>query len=223
MFSNYANNCKSFFKCQAGYAHQISCGHGLAFNEQTNYCDWEFNVQCRKPGNGGSSGGSGHGKYQLPVYRCCSLLTSCAFIFDQLIIFFRVVLVSRMEQCLRIMRAVAKHSIFVIMVDLLNHAVKDVWYSTNVSVHAIGHKTRNAFVTINASAIQYPLSIRHHNINTQNIQRIHRYTNRHQMEIAITIMLLCHVVHHSRVRLKIASFRHAFHTMNSITNCNLLH
>lgn len=61
LFPNYANKCKSFFKCHAGYAIQNSCGQDLLFNEQTNYCDWEYNVKCRKPDSGSSGGGVGGG------------------------------------------------------------------------------------------------------------------------------------------------------------------
>lgn len=71
LFANPANKCKSFFKCQAGYAYQISCGHGLLFNDLTKYCDWAYNVQCKKPEGGGGGGNNGH--YQSPVWIWCSM------------------------------------------------------------------------------------------------------------------------------------------------------
>lgn len=47
LFANHNDNCKSFFKCNKGKAYKILCGNGLLFNEKTNYCDWDFNVQCQ--------------------------------------------------------------------------------------------------------------------------------------------------------------------------------
>lgn len=68
--------------------------------------------------------------------------------------FFRIVSASLMEQCSRIIKVAAKSSTFVIMVDTLNHVVKDDWCSTSAFARATGPKMWIALVTINASAIQ---------------------------------------------------------------------
>lgn len=65
LIPNRADGCRSFFKCSGGKPVLTQCGADLLFNEKTNYCDWEYNVQC-----GPQSVGSGQrpsSKYQLPV------------------------------------------------------------------------------------------------------------------------------------------------------------
>lgn len=46
LIANRADGCRSFFKCSSGTPVLTQCAGNLLFNEHTNYCDWEYNVQC---------------------------------------------------------------------------------------------------------------------------------------------------------------------------------
>lgn len=39
-------NCNRFYQCHRGSTYHMSCGSGLQFNEDRQYCDWEYNVNC---------------------------------------------------------------------------------------------------------------------------------------------------------------------------------
>lgn len=65
LIPNYADGCRSFFKCSAGMPFPVACGNNLRFNEKTNYCDWDYNVQCERSGSAVQS--SNDDKFHLPV------------------------------------------------------------------------------------------------------------------------------------------------------------
>ncbi|XP_059164930.1 chitotriosidase-1-like [Physella acuta] len=39
-------DCNGFYQCHRGYTYRLSCGSGLQFNQDRQYCDWEYNVKC---------------------------------------------------------------------------------------------------------------------------------------------------------------------------------
>lgn len=67
LIANRADGCRSFFKCTNGNPVLTQCSANLRFNERTNYCDWEYNVQC----DGQSVGVESNTRYQLPVNLKC--------------------------------------------------------------------------------------------------------------------------------------------------------
>lgn len=140
-------------------------------------------------------------------------------------VLFRIVSASLMEQCSRIIKVAAKSFTFVIMVDTLNHVVKDDWCSTSAFALVTGHKMWNALVTINALAIQGRNSGRQSDQRPKVQKQIHRSNIDLQTNTATTIIIIyrCLFVHHNLVRPKIVCCNRAFHTMNFIINtinCN---
>lgn len=63
LIPNRADGCRSFFRCTHGNPVLTQCGANLRFNEHTNYCDWEYNVQC----DGQPAEVASTRRYQLPV------------------------------------------------------------------------------------------------------------------------------------------------------------
>ena len=37
-------NCHQYLQCSNGYEYIMDCNEGLVFNEQMQYCDWDYNV-----------------------------------------------------------------------------------------------------------------------------------------------------------------------------------
>lgn len=39
-------DCSKFYQCWQGIAYQKSCQSGLLWNQERQYCDWDYNVEC---------------------------------------------------------------------------------------------------------------------------------------------------------------------------------
>lgn len=159
LIPNHADGCRSFFKCHSGTPVLTKCSANLLFNERTNYCDWDYNVQCGGASN--TFANTVESQYALPVRTITNTRPEdFFFIYFRLSIFHRIVRQPLMAKHSQITKPVANRIISATKVFVHMFTVAMIYCTIQSCALVIGAVMCNAHaIRINAMEVHQKVLI----------------------------------------------------------------